>query len=248
MSDALRAAPGPETRAELLLAHQLTGTLAIRAVLDELLRKGERMTLYSAGDHSLQCDSTLLRHTADHLWLDLPAGPDEHAALIAQGIVVVALPENIRIQFDCPQPRIAGTGDRFEIICAMPPLIHRIQRRDAYRVRPPMRRPVQCVMRPFLGQERAYQALDVSATGVALAIDPEFALPAIGEIWQHCRLEIPGYAPIPCDLDVRVIGPALEGDPPGNRIGCLFHRPTPETQRAVQVYVMDAERLSRRRG
>ncbi|MCX7274611.1 MAG: flagellar brake protein [Burkholderiales bacterium] len=222
MSDALRTAPGPETRAELLQAHQLTGALAI---------------------HARQCDSQLLRHTAEHLWLDLPASPDGHAALIAQGIVVVALPENIRIQFDCPQPRITGNGDRFEVICAMPTLIHRIQRRDAYRVRPPMRRPVQCVMRPFQGQERAYQVLDVSATGVALAIDPEFALPAIGEIWQHCRLEIPGYAPIPCDLDVRVIGPAPEGDPPGNRIGCLFHRPIP-----VQVYVRDAERLLRRHG
>ena len=246
MPDALHAAPGPESRAEILSAHRLTGTLAIRAVLEDLRRKRDKITLYSAGDHARYGDSHLLRHTPEYLCFDVTVDSGRPSALVADGLVAVALPENIRIQFDCAQPRITGSDGRVELVCEMPSLIHRIQRRDAYRVRPPVRRPVQCVMRPFQGQERAYPVLDVSATGVALEIDPEFAPPAIGEIWQHCRLEIPGHAPIPCDLDVRVIGPAPEGDPPGNRIGCLFHRPTPETQRAVQVYVMDAERVLRR--
>ena len=71
--------------------------------------------------------------------------------------------------------------------------------------------------------------------------------PGSGEIWRHCRLEIPGYAPIPCDLEVRFVSEGLLGEAAGSRVGCEFHRPTPETQRAIQIYVMDVERISRAR-
>ena len=237
----------PETNAEVLSRYVVEGPLAMKAVLEDLLRERALITLYSAANPEEFVVSQILRADAHGIRLDFTTDESRRNALMGAGIVVVAFLDRIKIQFECPHPQVSLQEGLSVLVCQMPDRMHRIQRRDAFRVRPPVRRPVECVVRPTQGGERTYRVLDVSASGVALMASADAPAPGSGEIWRHCRLEIPGYAPIPCDLEVRFVSEGLLGEAAGSRVGCEFHRPTPETQRAIQIYVMDVERISRAR-
>lgn len=238
----------PETNAEVLSRYVVEGPLAMKAVLEDLLRERALITLYSAANPEEFVVSQILRADAQGIRLDFTTDESRRNALMGAGIVVVAFLDRIKIQFECRHPQVSQHEGLSVLVCQMPDRMHRIQRRDAFRVRPPVRRPVECVVRPTQGGgERTYRVLDVSASGVALMASADTPTPGSGEIWRHCRLEIPGYAPIPCDLEVRFVSEGLLGEAAGSRVGCEFHRPTPETQRAIQIYVMDVERISRAR-
>lgn len=237
----------PETSAEVLSRYLVEGPLAMKAVLDDLLRERALITLHSAANPDEFVVSQLLRADGNSIRLDFITDESRRNALLAAGVVVVAFLDRIKIQFECHRPQLSEHDGLSVLVCQMPPRMYRIQRRDAFRVRPPVRRPVECVVRPMQGVERTYRVLDVSASGVALMSGPDCEAPRGGEIWRHCRLEISGYAPIPCDLEVRFVSEGLLGEAAGSRVGCEFHHPTPETQRAIQIYVMDVERTSRGR-
>ena len=115
------------------------------------------------------------------------------------------------------------------------------QRRDAFRVNPPETYPVECVIRSMGDAQNVYRVLDLSPEGLALMLGPGHPTPESGESWSHCRIEIPGYPPIPCDLVVRFVSDTLMGDGQSRRIGCEFDRPSPQAQRALQIYVTDLQ-------
>lgn len=233
----------PETDADTLERFAVDGRLEIRAVLDELVHGHALIALYSARDHQEFVVSQLHGVDDNALRFEFTTDAMRRDAILAAGrVTVVGFLDRIKVQFDADAPRIAQRGDATELLCAPPARVHRIQRRDAFRVRPPVERPAECVLRGSGRGEEVYRVLDVSAGGVGLSIPPGEPVPPIGEIWRHCRLEMPGYAPIPCDLELRFVGESLLGEAAAVRLGCEFHRPTPETLRAVQLYVMDVER------
>jgi len=233
----------PETSAEILARFSIAGPLAVRAVLDDLVRERPLISLYSSDDFDEFVVSQLLGWDDHGVRLDFTTDQGRQRALTtARRIIVVAFLDRIKIQFDAVDASIRTVDGRRELHCAVPRVVYRIQRRDAYRVRPPASQPAQCVVRGQNGVERAYRVADVSAGGVGLLLPPLEQAPLRGDLWRHCRLEIPGYPPIPCDLAVRVVAEGLRDAAAGHRIGCEFVHATPEAQRAVQLYVMDIER------
>ena len=232
----------PDTDAGLLERFSVDGPLAVKAILEDLVRGRALITLYAAHDHEEFVVSQILGWDASGIRFDFTT--DEHrrqAILRGAGITVVAFLDSIKIQFDARALRLQPDARLPTLVCTVPTRVFRIQRRDAFRVRPPHRSPVECVIRSVGAEERVYRVMDMSPDGLALMVPATQPVPASGELWQHCRLEIPGYAPIPCDLLVRVVSETLLGDGASARIGCEFHRPTPQTQRAVQIYVMDLQ-------
>jgi c-di-GMP-binding flagellar brake protein YcgR len=233
----------PETDRQLLARYAVDGPLAVRAILEDIGRGRALIALYSPRSDEDFVVSQLLGFDEARVRFDFTTDQARRQALLGAGsVVVVAFLDRIKIQFEGHRLQFEERPDGAVLSCGVPARVHRIQRRDAFRVRPPSEQPAECVIRRFAGEERQFRVLDLSAGGVALLAPPDLPQPQPGEVWQHCRLEIPGYAPIPCDLEVRVVSPGLRGEADGCRLGCGFHRPTPETQRAVQIYVMDVER------
>ncbi len=233
----------PETDADTLERFLVSGSLAIRGVLDDLVRERALISLYSRCDHQEFVVSQMLGWDDRGIRFEFTTDESRRRAILgAEAITVVGFLDRIKVQFDATTPRLDSQADPPVLICAIPDRLFRIQRRDAFRVRPPTERPAECMVRAIGSSQHVYRVLDISASGVALSLPAGDPLPPIGEVWRHCRLEMPGYPPIPCDLEVRFIGESLLGDAAACRIGCELHRPTPETQRAVQVYVMDVER------
>ncbi len=230
-----------ESSRALLERFSVTARLEVRAAIEDLVRAGAPITLHPAETPPEPFESRLLAIERETILLE--AGSDaRHAHEIARAgpATVVGLLDRLKLQFETTELFVHASGSM--LVCPLPRRVARIQRRDAYRVRPGAPRPAQCVLRFADHTQRVYAVLDISATGVAIKLDPSEAPPAIGQRWQHCRIEAPGYPAIPCELEARFLGDSLSGEAAGARLGCQFVRPPPEVQRALQVYVMDVER------
>ena len=233
----------PETDPAVLEHFAVDGPLAVRGILDDLVRERALIALYSPLDHEEFVVSQILGWTDAGIRFEFTTDESRRRALLAAGsVVVVAFLDRIKIQFATGRIRVSDEGGLSVLECELPRRVHRIQRRDAQRVRTPSTQPVECVIRAVDGVEHAYRVLDVSAGGVALMVPPERGVPALGELWQQCRLEIPGYPPIACDLAVRFVSEGLRGDAAACRVGCEFHRPLPQTRHAVQLYLTQVQR------
>lgn len=240
--------PPPEPLTDELARFRVEGPLAVKAVMTEMLRHNAEIRLFNAGDYQQSVVSRLLRVSNQGLHLDFKTSVAERRKFEAAGVVAVAFMGSVKVQFACSELESGGAGDSDDLLCPLPEAVYRIQRREAFRVSPPIRRPVECIVRPTQGAEIRYRVHDVSVSGVALISSGALAPVVEGEIWRNCRLEIPGYSPIAFDLLIRSVKPDAPDKPNAKRIGCEFHRPSSESQRAIQVYVMDIERTQRSRG
>lgn len=230
----------PETDPETARRFGIDGARDIGWTLQEIVAARAPVTLYRAADFDGLLVSRLLGLAPACVRFDLGDDPVRAATLLDGGdLVAVALIDRIKLQFDARGPRLLRENGLTRLCCAFPERIVRIQRREAFRVRPPARHPALCVLRAPDGTERPCRVHDISADGVALTVPAGEPTPSPGEILRHCRLEIGGMPPIPCDLEVRTRGSAARG---AIRVGCGFHHPTPEGQRAIQRYVIDVQR------
>jgi c-di-GMP-binding flagellar brake protein YcgR len=232
----------PETDSATLARFEIRDALSVARVIEDLVRDRAPITLYEPRDFGEFALSRIVHRDAQ--WLGLEFTTDERrqgALLRADTLVVVAMLDSIKVQFDAGALRLERSGERATLRCALPERVYRIQRRDAFRVRPLPMSGADCVVRTPDGV-RAYPLLDVSVGGVALLLAEGEPVPPLGHTWLHCHLDIAGYPAVPCDLEVRFIGAGPPEGCAGVRVGCVFVRPAPETERAVQVYVMDVER------
>lgn len=230
-----------ESSQELLERFTVSARLEVRAAIEDLVRAAAPVTLYPAHTPLEAFDTRLLAIERETILLEAGADAQQARDVARSGrATVVGLLDRLKLQFDATGLRAHPSGSM--LACPLPQRVARIQRRDAYRVRPGEPRPARCVLRFPDRSQRSYEVLDVSATGIAIKLGPDEAAPAIGQRWQHCLVEAPGYPPIPCELEARFLGECLSGETPGPRLGCQFVRPPPEVQRALQVYVMDVER------
>lgn len=212
----------------------------IRWTLQEIVSAGAPVTLYRADDFDSFLVSRLLGHDRRSVRFDFVGDRGPNVPFPSDGdLVAVAVIDRIKVQFDVRDPQPLQPDGFPELHCALPERIVRIQRREAFRVRPPERHAVHCVLRGPEGGEHRYRVHDISVDGVALTVPAGQPAPVPGEIRRHCRLEIADLPPIPCDLEVRTRGSAGRGTV---RVGCGFHRPVPESQRTIQRYVIDVQR------
>jgi len=230
----------PETDRAMSQRFAIAEPLAVRQVLDDLRAARVLIALYTPGHVDAFVPARLLSREATALRFEVP--DDAHRCASVPGrnlLIAVAVLDRVRIQFDVRAPRLLRERALPELHCALPHAVVRIQRREAFRVRPPALHPVLAVLREPPNGERRYRVEDISATGVALAMRCIDEPPTPGDLWRHCRLEIPGLPPIPCDLEARTLVQLGHGE---FRLGCVFHHPVPDSLRALQRYVMDVER------
>jgi len=119
-----------------------------------------------------------------------------------------------------------------------------LQRRDFFRVRPPMSKPAKCLV-PYGTDGKQYESLrvlDLSAGGMAVMTYPsKFELP-VGRAIENCYLDLPGVGSISLSLTVRHIDPVPK-DEKARRCGCEFVDMPPASRVMLQRYInqIDAE-------
>ncbi len=236
-------------------AFRIEGPLAVRAVLRELAERHALVTLYADERIDDFAVSQVVRATGAEVAFDL-SGQDAFAAALrhARRVVGVAFPGQVKTQFRLDRFAVVHEHEAALLRAPLPAAVHRIQRRDAFRVPLPASEEAFCVLRVPPDGEIRHRLLDLSAGGVSVLLDAGIAPPAIGTIWAHCRIETGDGRVLPCELSVQHAEPYPAGDgsrPAGDgahRVGAAFRAMPGEVLRRIQIYVIDVEkRLGRRR-
>ena len=227
---------------------RIEGSLAVRAILRELAERHVLVTLYADDRLADFAVSQVLRATDAEVDLDL-SGQEPFALALAQArrVVGVAFPGQVKTQFCLERFAVVHEREGALLRAPLPAVLHRIQRRDAFRVALPGNAEACCVCRVPPDGEVRYRLTDLSVGGASILLPPGVDAPEPGTIWPHCRIETSDGRMLPCDLSVRHV----DEHPCGNGahlVGVAFHAMPGDVRRQVQIYVLDLEkRLGRRR-
>lgn len=218
----------------------------IAAVLQQLADEGVLVTAYFDSDPGFMV-TVVLSVNADFEELIFDYAADALAQkrmLASRHIVFVGFLEHVKVQFVARLAETTQYEDRPAFRVRLPESILRLQRRDFFRVRPPLSKPAKCLV-PYGEDGKQYESLrvvDLSVGGLAVLTYPEkFDLPASGRL-ENCFLDLPGVGSINVGIAVRHID-AVPKDEKARRCGCEFVDMAPAARVMLQRYInrIDAE-------
>ncbi|MFZ2267907.1 MAG: flagellar brake protein [Azonexus sp.] len=186
---------------------------------------------------------------ANLLFLD-PAQTEEdnRNAGSARQVILVANLDRVKMQIRLPGLKTTIHQGQNALCAPIPEAILRLQRREFFRLEPPLGAPIHCqlAVRQTAGSSKTFDLSlsDISGGGVSLAGEPELAeyFPR-DTMFADCRLEIPGEGVILINLRVRkTIEMSLRSGHRCLRIGCEFVN-LPGTRLAfIERYIARIER------
>lgn len=254
MSNAVSLSNRPEPPGSLGPESRIEGEFAVRAILRSLMARQALISLYPEGRVDAALDARIVHVDESGVEFEACDASQDAAALLgARFAVGVSFPGEVKTQFTLDALSPIGQPARPDASERLPTALHaplpreayRLQRRDAFRVRPPAEDEARCVQRLEAGGERCHSLIDLSAGGLSIRLAPGSAAPAPGQLWRHSRIEAAGDLVIPCELVVRGIYQDATPDS-APRVAFEFHAMPAEALRRIQVYVIAIEKRSRR--
>lgn len=236
----------PETDLEQIKEFRINVPRVIRRMLVDLSDNHAPVALYSADNPEVFVLSRFQSIDDQGFELELRTDSARKQELLAPGrCTVVTFINDIKVQFEIAFEALAANPDLTSLRTQFPADIFRIQRRSAYRVRPPIGQTGQVTIRGEPGSETSFELMDLSATGLSFQRQQDQPAFEIGERHEHARMELGPRVPVPCTLEVRTVQKLepVTGQPQSWRIGCQLVDMPPEVERLVQTYVQDVERL-----
>lgn len=195
--------------------------------------------------------TSLLAVNPDYEEVVIDCGADKVAnarLLAAPRLTAVTFLDHIKIQFatgGAQQTTFEGTP-AFRV--RLPDSLLRLQRRNYYRVKIPLARPVICrVANPALpGKLLDLKVLDLSVGGLALLVNPaEYDREPGGRI-EDCRINLPDHGHFHAELEVRNAEVLAENAKHRlKRLGCQFVSLPGHVGGQIQRYILQLERSRR---
>jgi flagellar brake protein len=153
-------------------------------------------------------------------------------------VIAVAYLASVKLQFEAADPVLVHGGGTSTLQCSHPREVFRIQRRSAFRVRPPMRHaPVARFAPTDPGAAApALRVLDLSIGGCALLLTPEAPPMRVGVVAQQVAIELDADTRFTVDLRLQHVT-ALNFASGNARLGCEFVRIEPGALRTLQRFI-----------
>jgi len=175
-------------------------------------------------------------------------------ATTARQITLLTNLERIKIQMRLPALRIVTHQGQQALAAALPKQLLRLQRREFFRIEPPLAAAVTCQLVAAApdGQMHGLQLTlsDISGGGVCLIAPTELVeLFPRDALFQQCRVEFPGDGVIQVNLRVRKT--FFFSGPDGRhhlRIGCEFVNLPGSRLAFIERYITRIERQRKARG
>lgn len=155
--------------------------------------------------------------------------------------------DQVHIQFSSGRIEATTLGQEAAFRVPMPSEILRLQRREYYRLVTSVMNPVKCMINTSAGLMETV-VVDISIGGVGvLAYQEEGRLKA-GEVYQGCRIALPGTGEFALSLSVcTTFDITLKNGRLTHRAGCQFIDLPPSVETAIQRYIIRVERERRAR-
>ncbi|MEZ4237092.1 MAG: PilZ domain-containing protein [Myxococcota bacterium] len=221
----------PEVDDDVLAQFRVDGT-AVDAVLRELVRRRTMVTLFGAATPFTTTVEALGEGIMEAV---LPLACADAAEV--QQLVAVALLDEVKVQLAVRPLGLVTRRGELRLRLTRPDVVHRMQRRHGFRVRPLAGEPFACHLRTPGGRRTVVPILDISVVGVALAFPPDERPPPVGAELGRCLLHLVERQLVPCDLVVQ----RHEADAERTRVGCTLRPVSVAAEQALQRTIMDIE-------
>lgn len=155
--------------------------------------------------------------------------------------------EGVRVQFQAPKIESTTFQGRPALRIGLPDSLHKVQRREYYRMSTPIMNPVKCMIPAAGGETLEMPLTDISLGGLCLAGEFGNAPPALGTVLEGCGIQLGAVGALRIDLYVRnTYMVTLRNGSHSRRTGCQFLAITPQQEALVQRYVISLEQQQRR--
>ena len=213
---------------------------AIINVLHELTKRPDIITAYfNQGREYILTAVLSVMPDRNLVVLDYGADEKQNRRLLEQGrVVCVTKHDNISIKFALEGLQRAKFQERQAFAAPLPETLFRLQRREFYRVPTSTINPLKCLVPQPGGEQLELNVTDISCGGVGL-VDPRNSFaPEPGQILGGCRIDLPEYGVLTCDLEVRNTFMQAQNDGSQvRRIGCAFIALPVDKNAVIQRYI-----------
>ncbi len=231
----------PERERAHLEPYRVHSQLEAQAVLRQLLDKRIALTMSLDRDPKRFVISQLVALDDAHsqLFFDRAFNDGRADHLAAAGAVtVVGFIDHIKVQFGLAALRATQRDGEAVFESDGPTVLYRLQRRNAYRVRPLESHPSHCLV-PIpgrTGQFEEVKVLDISVGGLLVEVPASLHGVTRNQALSGCFLHLPGHTAFRCDFAIRHVHEAIDARGM-RRLGLDFIRLGSQDERTVQVYV-----------
>lgn len=221
-------------------------------ILLQLLNQGILLRMHNGNaNHSVITTLVNLDFDHDTIIIDSAAQQTINEQLLSSEIAFFeAILDNVTVKFQVPAIYATTFEGRPALAGPLPTFLHRIQRRENFRIRPTFDNTAQCTL---VVAEQSYQleVHDISSKGVALIDLDEVLTEHIAEIIPNCEILLPTIGTVTVDL--RLVRSQAQNRSNGKKvslIGCAFFQPEANQQIRIQNFITAQERLqiARERG
>ena len=239
-----------EISADDLERFQIHSRIEIVAVLRALIERRAQLTVhFSQGEEFMLSTLVAVNPDFEELVFDYSGDPGANARLLRSArLHFVSALEQVRIQFSTQQAESTVYEDLPAFRVRIPEALLRLQRRDYFRIAPPLVRTLLAHIADPRDASRSadLRVLDISAGGIAVADEPQGLRLEVGMLLEQCALELPEVGTVSFRAEVR------NAVPMGARGGaqrwglCYLDLPGAVAAR-IQRYILklDRERHSR---
>ena len=169
----------------------------------------------------------------------------------AQELDIVTDLDRVRVHFQVSNPKPVLVEGRAAFEVSFPESIMRLQRREFFRIAPPMNRPILVRLHSRMGADGSVtsaRGVDISIGGMVMLIDGPVAGLAIGQVLPKTSITLPEIATIESGLEVRNLQFLERSGRTGTtRVGCRFVGLNQANTARVQRYINRLEVELRRR-
>lgn len=232
---------------DFIVRHDLQILQILKALKDE---ENDLKVSFNQGEDDYLTRIIHIPADHQHLYLDITIDEDFNKRMIASPELLIHKDNGIRIKWKSQQHSIAKLTDGRALKMALPQELVRLQRRELFRLKPPMVAPIPCEIpvpdteNPEVINNIQYNLADVSLGGIGLIIQNDLH-PAIevGATFEGCKIDFPNLGQALLNLEVRNIV-SLNSEKPEekHRIGLEFKNPSRSSEGLIQKYTFNLER------
>jgi flagellar brake protein len=205
---------------------------------------------YKHGQESLVTNLLSVNPDFEEVILDFGSAADGNRRLLGSpAFTVVTFVDHVKIQFSAQRAEQTVYEDKPALRVRLPQTLLRLQRREHYRLSPPITRPLKCAVADLIdkhGKGVEYKIVDISCGGIGLLAEAHQPRLALGKAISDCAIELHDVGKISTDLIVRNTH-GIPHSMQGQRYGCQFAGIPGTMVNMVQRYITKIQQERRAR-
>ncbi|MGJ8618945.1 MAG: flagellar brake protein [Methylophilaceae bacterium] len=232
---------------DFIVRHDLQILQILKALKDE---ESDLKVSFNHGEDDFLTRIIHIAADHQHLYLDMTIDEDFNKRMVASPELLIHKDNGRRIKWKARQHSVAKLTDGYALKMEKPTELVRLQRRELFRLKPPILNPIPCEIpvpdfeNPEEKKRIQYNLADVSLGGIGLIIQNSLH-PSIkvGTIFEGCKINFPNLGEALLNLEVKnVISLNNEKPEEKYRVGLEFKKPSRSSEGLIQKYTFDLER------